>query len=745
MKLVSVSMKNVKSFKENTTIIFDNKFNVLIGTNGSGKSNLLDIITISIRKFLLFSYEIGSPGDRLTINRSSGLRKIDEMLEKFIGDTTESRIEIKIKVDKKDIDNIQILKKYSKEFKKALKYNYDYDATSLYYNETIEHLDRLDYLTPEIIQLNQEFNFSITNNKLDEVNSYKLKYDYLTYLNSLELCLILAKDIGDIGLSPIYLYFSPYRAESNLNEQVNLAANSFYELLADYLESSSKTTASIIKLASLYFARKKRVYEHKASTGKEDRSTWNNDRQVKKITKILEKIGFSWDLRLRNADKNIYEIILTKQGKEFSLTQISSGEKEIINFLLGIFALNIEGGLLIIDEPELHLHPKWQFLFLDILIELARITNNQFILSTHSVSFINKNTISNVIRVYRNTKSSNVVAINRSNLIEAKDLLHIINSYNNEKIFFADKVVLVEGKSDKLIFEKLINYYLSLHDKTEVIEVIEVDGKSNLQKYRTFLESFSIENYIIADLDYAKTIGNETIKKMFLSNTKKVVEEVATRPSKSRDGQALLKMLERALASENLEDYREDISNLFEYIKSRNTKIKDNLSIEEENVLFEFIDNQTNEKIYILRKGEIEDYLPHGFNTLQKIVSLVEDEVFHAKFLNFSLESNFDERRKELNKIVFDILGIEQIGDRPPIKRIERVEAQVKKGSILTKLLNIIIPIFLLLRYLLIEVWSFFRKRPYISELIIGGLAIFLACLVFLILTSLFTSLLPNK
>jgi predicted ATPase len=439
MKLVSISIKNVKSFKENVNISFDSKFNVLIGSNGSGKSNLLDIITISIRKFLLLSYEVQSTGNRLAIKRSSGLKEIDEMLENFIGDTTESHIGIKIKVDKKDIDNLQILKKHSKDLKKTLKSNYDVESS--YYDETVEHLDRLDYLTPEIIKLNQEFNFSITNNELDEVDSYKVGYDYLTYLNSLELCLILAKDIGDIGLSPIYLYFSPYRAESNLNEQVNLAANNFYELLADYLESSSKTTASIIKLASLYFARKKRIYEYKASTGKEDESTWNNDKQVKKITKILEKIGFSWDLRLRNADKNIYEIILNKQGKEFSLAQISSGEKEIINFLLGIFALNIEGGLLIVDEPELHLHPKWQFLFLDILIELAGITDNQFILSTHSVSFINKNTISNVIRVYRNTKSSNVMAINRSNLMDAKDLLHIINSYNNEKIFFADKVV----------------------------------------------------------------------------------------------------------------------------------------------------------------------------------------------------------------------------------------------------------------------------------------------------------------
>ncbi len=54
MKLVSLSIKNVKSFRENTTIHFDEKLNILIGSNGGGKSNLLDIVTITIRRFLLF-------------------------------------------------------------------------------------------------------------------------------------------------------------------------------------------------------------------------------------------------------------------------------------------------------------------------------------------------------------------------------------------------------------------------------------------------------------------------------------------------------------------------------------------------------------------------------------------------------------------------------------------------------------------------------------------------------------------
>ncbi len=711
MKLANISIKNIKSFRNLTCIDFDDNFNILIGSNGGGKSNLLDIITITIRKFFLLSYEIRERENNLIIEKSSGLEQIDKLLEKFIGDVTESRIQIKIKVDKQDIDNIRTLKKYSRDFKKVLEANYNYNREWYSFEALNELLDRLNDLAPEIIQLNQEMTFSITNNELDELEAYILERDYLTYLNSLELCLILAKDIGNIELNPIYLYFSPYRAENNLDTQVNLASNNYYELLADYLEASSKNTASIIKLSSLHFAEKKRNYEYKASRGEGDNTIWDNDVEVKKVTKILEKIGFSWDLHLRNANKNIYEIILNKQNKEFSLAQASSGEKEIINFILGLFAFNIKGGLLIIDEPELHLHPKWQSLFLDVLIDLAEVTNNQFVLSTHSISFINKNTISNIIRVYKDINSSNVAAIDKSNLMAAKDLLHIINSYNNEKIFFADKVVLVEGKSDKLIIEKLINYYLSLYDKTEIIEVVEVDGKLNLEKYRIFLESFEIENYIIADLDYARTIGDENIKNLFLFNLKKITQEVITRPDKSRDGQALLKVLENALLSENLEEYREEISNLFEYIKSRNRKIKDSLSLDEENTLNKFIDSKVNERIYILRKGQIEDYLPDGFKTLEKIIELVEDEVFYTKFLKPNLEVSFDERRTELNKIVFDILGIEQPENCLGIKRIERVEGQVKKGNTLTTLPDIRLSRFLLLRRRLVLARRVFREN----------------------------------
>ncbi|MEH2399539.1 AAA family ATPase [Nostoc sp.] len=58
MKITSITIKNVKTFQDETEIVFDDKFNILIGPNGGGKSNLLDIITIVIRNFLLVGYRI---------------------------------------------------------------------------------------------------------------------------------------------------------------------------------------------------------------------------------------------------------------------------------------------------------------------------------------------------------------------------------------------------------------------------------------------------------------------------------------------------------------------------------------------------------------------------------------------------------------------------------------------------------------------------------------------------------------
>lgn len=82
------------------------------------------------------------------------------------------------------------------------------------------------------------------------------------------------------------------------------------------------------------------------------------------------------------------------EGLEIPVSQLGSGIEMIISllFLETLASLSKEDFIVIIDEPELHLHPTLQNKFINYLVELS--ANNQVLLSTHSPYFF-KNSITN--------------------------------------------------------------------------------------------------------------------------------------------------------------------------------------------------------------------------------------------------------------------------------------------------------------------------------------------------------------
>lgn len=77
------------------------------------------------------------------------------------------------------------------------------------------------------------------------------------------------------------------------------------------------------------------------------------------------------------------------KGKQISLSQLSSGEKqEIILFYKLIFETP-ENTLLLIDEPEISLHIAWQKKFMDDLYEIIKFKKLNVIVATHSPQIIN--------------------------------------------------------------------------------------------------------------------------------------------------------------------------------------------------------------------------------------------------------------------------------------------------------------------------------------------------------------------
>lgn len=121
-------------------------------------------------------------------------------------------------------------------------------------------------------------------------------------------------------------------------------------------------------------------------------------------------------------DKKVYR--MNKSDFALKIKNISSGLKTfiIIKTLLLNGSLE-ENGTIILDEPEVHLHPKWQIFFAELIVLLQKELNMHILINTHSPYFLN------AIEVYANkhqinTKCNYYLAQNVDSKSEIIDISH---------------------------------------------------------------------------------------------------------------------------------------------------------------------------------------------------------------------------------------------------------------------------------------------------------------------------------
>ena len=262
MKLDKIRIKNTKSFREEVEINLNTDFNILIGPNGSGKSNLLDILTICLRQYFLIPYTVSennnNQGFFKNIDQNLAFHNIQQVLDKFYGDTTDSEITIYFIIKQEDIDNIrEIISRIADIKLKLTEYR-----NAQNFNHYFQQIEEWDY---SILNVNSIISYKIINYNVSNTNETPEHQLFFQYLNYFEFLLILIRDIPTIRLHTNYLYFSPYRSADLQNLQANLSSQNFYQVLQSIINATSKTVFSLINLASIYFAEKRRGFEDEAT------------------------------------------------------------------------------------------------------------------------------------------------------------------------------------------------------------------------------------------------------------------------------------------------------------------------------------------------------------------------------------------------------------------------------------------------------------------------------------------------
>ncbi|PZX38977.1 putative AbiEii toxin of type IV toxin-antitoxin system [Roseinatronobacter thiooxidans] len=78
-------------------------------------------------------------------------------------------------------------------------------------------------------------------------------------------------------------------------------------------------------------------------------------------------------------------LVFLKSGQEFRFSELSSGEQQILGTVIRFVAHLGENSVLVIDEPEVSLHPAWQRIYLPRLLEtLKQFPQTHAIIATHS-------------------------------------------------------------------------------------------------------------------------------------------------------------------------------------------------------------------------------------------------------------------------------------------------------------------------------------------------------------------------
>ena len=221
-------------------------------------------------------------------------------------------------------------------------------------------------------------------------------------------------------------------------------------------------------------------------------ATIEEDLTMKEITnKVVDEINgifniLELDVKLKgfSKDEKTMPIFENSAGEELDINDLSSGEKQLFLRTLSIKMLEPKNSIILIDEPELSLHPKWQQRIIEVYKKIGE--NNQIIIATHSPHILGSVSSENIFILYREENGK----------IDAKTGDELYSSYGQPIDRVLKDIMGLESVRTPKI-EK------DLEELRKLVDEDKYDTKEFKEKYSELLEILgnTDEDLFLIDMD----------------------------------------------------------------------------------------------------------------------------------------------------------------------------------------------------------------------------------------------------
>lgn len=424
MKITELEIENFRSVKDSSFELSD--FTILIGKNNSGKSNIIDCLHTFQNNHQDRSSRNGMPDSWRT--------------EHATGKQNDIPIRINIQFKLSDSEHDQIIKRISENKEDSNKIMSRVDSPEkMAQDGFLSHLKyEITYNKDNSIDVDRLMNYGG-----EYVDVRELRRDNRVYGANIN------KNVDEIEREfDSWAFVAPFREPQN---------NQTSQFQVDLAPSGG----NLIRVLHSLYTNYKRIFDK------------IRDAYID-IMEGVSNLSVEYDTD-QSRDKSLMSIIVEeeKYDTKFKSEDISSGSKEILVLLTQIYLADEFTDVLIVEEPELHVHPKAEEKLFRILHRIVE-RGTQVIVATHSDVFVNESEASDIVRVERDGHT-------QIRTLDGREIGHELAElgYDKSGLLQSEAVVFVEGRSDKRILKKFCNS-AGLELSSKGIAVVELEGIPNM-------------------------------------------------------------------------------------------------------------------------------------------------------------------------------------------------------------------------------------------------------------------------